>query len=336
MKAVSVLGDLVIDNVLRIDGFPVLPSRHQQVHDFYHGAGGAANTLIMGARLGLPMQSLAVIGDDEAGASLLKYLKIEGVGTDAVFGKKDVDTAIVFTLVGEKGEHVFLGFQRKNQPMTEFPDFWARAIQDSSVLFFDGWTYQTLTPSITLDAADIACREGVPVFFDPGPEFPHFSQNWLKSILGRTFGLVLTIEEASGLLDVQSHVSEKELAKRLLSFGPKLVAIKLGEKGCYLMNGKEEALHEGFSVPVVDTSGAGDVVAAALMFSYLAKFNLHEACVMMNAAGAATVKKLGAGSNVATLNEVFQFLDKYGYSELRGRVESIRMNNSYSRKKDNH
>lgn len=323
MKPVTVLGDLVVDYVLRIDHFPVNIGGHQSIREMVHEPGGAANTLIMGARLGLPMQTLAVIGDDDAGNLLKGLLISEGVNVKNVVIDAGAITPVIFTLVGKNGEHVFLGYQKKHSVNTILSARWRDLIKQSSALFLDGWTYETLSPAITLEAVDAAYQANVPVFFDPGPEFPRFSSDWLMNILTRTTGLLLTEEEARGILGIKNNISVEIAAERLLKMGAKLVLIKLGRKGCFLYDGERKAYHEGFSVSVIDTSGAGDVVAAVMLFSFLVNFDLHDACVLMNAAGAVTAGKLGAGTQVAKIDEIKQLLKLNGFQELSHKLDFL-------------
>jgi len=200
-------------------------------------------------------------------------------------------------------------------------NFWREAIKKSSVLFLDGWTYQTLSPSITLDAVETAYRENVPVFFDPGPEYPRFSDDWLLKVLKRTTGLILTREEALGVLKLDDNSSTEMIVSKFHELGPRLVVIKLGGGGCFLHDGNKDFFHKGFPVTVVDTSGAGDVVAGILIFTFLNHFDLYDTCVLMNAAGAVTVGKLGAGRNIATKDEIIDLLQSHNFGKLVEKIE---------------
>jgi ribokinase len=168
---------------------------------------------------------------------------------------------------------------------------------------------------------ETAYRENVPVFFDPGPEYPRFSDDWLLKVLKRTTGLILTREEALGVLKLDDNSSTEMIVSKFHELGPRLVVIKLGGGGCFLHDGNKDFFHKGFPVTVVDTSGAGDVVAGILIFTFLNHFDLYDTCVLMNAAGAVTVGKLGAGRNIATKDEIIDLLQSHNFGKLVEKIE---------------
>jgi len=55
----------------------------------------------------------------------------------------------------------------------------------------------------------------------------------------------------------------------LLAAGVKIVAVKLGAKGCYVTNGQEKQTIQPFKVPVVDTTGAGDAFNAGFLYGLI-------------------------------------------------------------------
>ena len=66
--------------------------------------------------------------------------------------------------------------------------------------------------------------------------------------------------------------------------------------------------------PVVarDATGAGDSLAAAIMYGYLHRFDLQALGDLGNATGAAKVLKLGTGHNMPTVAEVNTMLRRFG------------------------
>ena len=84
----------------------------------------------------------------------------------------------------------------------------------------------------------------------------------------------------------------------------KYVVLKLGERGCYIYDGKYCDLISPYDVPVVDTTAAGDVFTAALTTEYLRTNDIISSAKFANAAGALAVTKLGAINSVPTLEEV--------------------------------
>jgi sugar/nucleoside kinase (ribokinase family) len=90
------------------------------------------------------------------------------------------------------------------------------------------------------------------------------------------------------------------------------VVIKRGMAGCFLLT--EDDLHIAPGLPVVarDATGAGDSLAAAIMYGFLHQFGLQELGDLGNATGAAKVLKLGTGHNMPTVSEVNAMLQRFG------------------------
>ncbi len=301
-EQIVVLGDLLIDQVLQIEGFPVTPAQHQRVQSALMSAGGANNTLIAGARLGLNMQALGALGDDAPARWLLDTLQSEGIDCEHVLQVPGEETSLVYTLADRDGQHVFLGKQGTYGPPT-LPAHWQAALQSARAVFFDGWNYRAAHPALFATAARIAYEAQVPLFFDPGPEYPYFDAGWLDSVLSCTHTLLVTEDELRGITnDMRSSLVT--VSKALLERGPVVVFIKLGAAGCLICTAHETVQHSGFKVAVRDTSGAGDTVAAAMMYGYVNSMPLPALAAFANAAGAAAVMKFGAGLNVPTRAEI--------------------------------
>jgi len=85
--------------------------------------------------------------------------------------------------------------------------------------------------------------------------------------------------------------------------------LKLGERGCFVYDGKYCDLISPYDVNVVDTTAAGDVFTAALTAEYLRTGDILGSAKFANAAGALAVSKLGAVNSVPTLEEVKKLMN---------------------------
>jgi sugar/nucleoside kinase (ribokinase family) len=82
--------------------------------------------------------------------------------------------------------------------------------------------------------------------------------------------------------------------------------------GCFLLTADELHVAPGLPVVALDATGAGDSLAAAIMYGYLNQFNLEALGDLGNATGAAKVLKLGTGHNMPTIAEVNAMLNRFG------------------------
>jgi sugar/nucleoside kinase (ribokinase family) len=90
----------------------------------------------------------------------------------------------------------------------------------------------------------------------------------------------------------------------LLGLGPQMLVVKQGGAGCLIVRGDGREQVAGFSVPVVDTVGAGDCFDAAFIYGRLQGWDWRQSAVLGNAAGGAAVQKAGAGRNVPACADV--------------------------------
>lgn len=305
MKPVVVLGDLVVDHIIQVGSLPITAGAHQRVYDAHPEPGGAGNTLIAGARLGLPMTSFGAVGDDGPGHFLIETLSNEGVDASGIMRIAGESTRVVYLIIAKDGQHVFLGYRGLTGP-TELPRHWSKTIANASVLFFDGWAYIKDDPQMLLQAATVAAENGVPLLFDPGPIYADIGSEWLTRILQQTHTLLLTHDEAQGLLN--SAANALDIGRQLLDRGPQQVIIKQGAEGLTLVTRENYSAVAGLNVTVRDTTGAGDVMVAAAIYALLLDFNMEHTAIFCNAAGAATVQKVGTGTQVPTREEIIQLL----------------------------
>ncbi|MGH2619258.1 MAG: carbohydrate kinase family protein, partial [Anaerolineales bacterium] len=101
-------------------------------------------------------------------------------------------------------------------------------------------------------------------------------------------------------------------AQALRGLGPAMVVVKRGSRGCLVCTMDGVLDQPAIAVPVVDTTGAGDSLDAAVVYGYLAGLEVRSLAVLANAAGAAKVQKRGTGRSVPTLSEIRAELKRAG------------------------
>jgi len=261
-------------------------------------------------RLGLPVQALGAVGDDVPGRRLLRWLSAEGVDVQFLTKVSGKRTARVFVLTTSQGIQSFLGYHPPTNGPSSLPPAWQEAIQHGVSFYCDGWSCRSLGTTLVRQAMQTAKAAGVPVFFDPGPQVQLCAASQLADLLRETTVLMLTEEEARVLLP--GALTLPDLASALQAYGPQLVVIKRGALGCLVQRGDEVVLHPGFTVSVRDTTAAGDAVSAAMLLGWLRHYELPQLAVLLNAAGAVAVQRLGGGFNMPRLAEIQALLQQHG------------------------
>lgn len=305
---ISILGDILLDIGFYIDAFPVNAGSLARSRELHITPGGACNVAIAASRLGLKVQALGEAGDDVIGDILIRELEKEGVDTAAIVRSQGRDTPVAGVIVDRSGEAGYVGYAGSLK-LDALTDAWRGQIRSSEALFADGWTDHATVADIVLQGFQAAQEAGVPVFFDPGPGNPDFDRDWHRQAVRLANVVLATEEEATWLTRVGNM---KETAERLLEWGPELVVIKRGPGGCLLARDGEFHLSPSFPVEMVDNTGAGDALDAAVIYGYLQGFGLARLGSLANSAGAAKARKRGTGRNMPTREEIEAVLEAFG------------------------
>jgi len=305
---VIILGDILADYAIRVEQLQLEPKDLQRVSYLALGPGGACNVAIMAAHLGLDVAALGEVGDDLFGEIVLEGLSEEGVDVSGVIISPGARTPVANVLVDERGEPAYLGFPGSLQVMS-LPEAWTPVISAAQALYADGWADHEGVPAVVLTALRVARGAGVPTFFDPGPGNPKIDNAWHSEAAALATVLLATEDEARRLSGEADPVNS---ARVLLGRGTQLAVIKRGMAGAFLLTADDLHIAPGLPVVARDATGAGDSLAAAIIYGTLHKFDLQTLGDIGNATGAAKVLKLGTGHNMPTVAEVNEMLRRFG------------------------
>jgi len=272
------------------------------VLDFQETPGGsAANTIVGLAKLGLKTGFIGKVADDYEGQLLINDFKREDVNTDGIVVVKEGRSGVVTAYVDKKGERALyvhpsvndsLTFEQINLEYTKQ----ARFLHLTSV---DEKPFQAQKKLIE-EVSDVK------VSLDPGEIYARKGLTKLRSLIKKSF-VVLPSE---GELKMLTGKRWKEGAKMLVKEGAGIVAVKLGEKGCYVTDGKEAHLIEPFKVNVVDTTGAGDAFSAGFLYGLINDLDLYQCGRLGNFVASRCVTKVGARTGLPTLSDLKDILRK--------------------------
>lgn len=267
------------------------------MQDFAHDGGGPVSTaLVTLAKLGARTAYLGVLGDDESGQFLLQAFGSAGVDTRFIQvhagGRSPSCIVLVEEGTGRRSIHCFRG-QLPPYTLTE-P---ARdALRRARFLHLDGHS-----PHAVEEAATIIHRAGGQVVFDanrPRPQTPDILRHTDILIAAERFPLAFT-----GIHNLL------EASRQIMALGPHMMVTTLGPGGCFCVTPKEHFHVPGFSVPVVDTTGAGDAFHGAFIFGLLRQdWPLVEVARFANAVAAMNCRRLGGRAGLPTPEEVLDFL----------------------------
>jgi sugar/nucleoside kinase (ribokinase family) len=301
---------LLLDLSLRIAGFPVRAEDMQLLEGLDLGPGGAANVAIVAARLGLDVGCMGELGDDLFGRVLLDGLRQEAIDTALVHVNPAGRTPVAGVLVDAAGEPAYLGFPGQ-LTLGHLLPAWQDAIRQAEALYADGWIDFAGGADLVLEGLHAARASDVPAFFDPGPGNPRHRRDWLRQAADLATVVLGTETQIAALFD---GLDARQAAACLLAESAQLVVIKRGAQGSVLMHADRVLEAPAFRVPLVDATGAGDSLDAAILFGYLAGLPVPDLADLGNAAGAAKVQKWGTGHHLPTLAEIRKVLTDNGHT----------------------
>jgi sugar/nucleoside kinase (ribokinase family) len=195
-----------------------------------------------------------------------------------------------------------------------FDPSWRAIVEQVDAIFTTGYALQpsaTFAPAAVRTCLDIAHTRGIPVFFDLGPAAVHVDRTEIDAVIHQTSVFLATNDELSAWTGIDDPL---KAARQVLAHGPLMVAAKLGGRGSLIVTAAEQALVDAFPIVVRSTAGAGDAFSAACVYGYLRGFSPRQIGLLANAAGAASVAKLGTGADLPHRQEIAHLLARHGHA----------------------
>ena len=296
------LGVLVADVVAKpVDALPQRGTLELIERVELHIGGNAANTAASVAKLGLPVQLVGKVGDDNFGAFLTGALAKVGVDTRAVAVDPVAPTSVSLVTVHSDAERSFLHAAGANASLgPEDVDWEALA----GAHFFHVAGLQLL-PGLEGEPMAVVLAEarkrGMVTLLDTVMNPRSAGWSGLAPALPHLDWFVPSVDELRQLCG-EATLTEQIAACR--SVNPALnMAVKVGGEGCWIAEAGKELVHvpAEANVTVVDTLGAGDAWCAGFLAGISRGMEAVEAATLANKVGAACVQALGATTGIPRL-----------------------------------
>lgn len=314
MKAsVVAVGDANVDLIAPVESFPGKGGEVSTGKLNKCAGGSAANLCVALARLGLDSQFIGRVGDDPLGHFLIDNFRKEKVDISQLQIDRKVGTGLQFIAITRDGERTMYGFRGANIYLSA-DEIDMGPVKSSRVLHISGYALLSDPQrKTTMKILKVARGAGALVSLDVGVLPATRVANRVCSILRYVDILFLGEREASALVGTKKP---EKAAKDLLKFGPKIVALKLGEKGCFILTEMERVRSPAFPIKVVDTTGAGDAFDAGFLTGVIREWGLKRTARFANALGSLSTTKIGAQSALPNRREVKRFLRRFGNAEV--------------------
>jgi len=267
-------GIAVLDEVFRVEQFPVAHKKTQASRFMSVNGGNAANAAVVVARLGARTAFAAPLGDDASGDRLLALMAHESIDCSACPRVVGVPTPISAICIDARGERAIVNFRDDGLAVARVAD------PDALVASADTVLVDNRFPEFVTPICAAARARNIPVVIDA--DEPRRQSNDLLKLVSHAIFSAEGLRATTGVDDLPRALAEVQ------GLTSAFVAVTDGANGAYWLDGSTARHVAAFRIDAVDTLGAGDTFHGA--FALRLAEGESEAGSMQFAAAAAAVK----------------------------------------------
>jgi ribokinase len=288
MVEVTVIGDINVDILTSpIENYPKKDSQVLIDSVELEVGGGAAHFALALAKLGIKTRFIGLLGNDFFGDFILHKLK--NFKVESKIKRINKETGVSIGVHFKDASRSLLTFRGTNS-LFSLKDFRLEEIE-GKVLYIGGYNLQKNFQKDVKKVLSYAKEKGMINCLEPDLKSGiNCNLEELKKNLKLVDFFFPDFEEGKILT---KEKNEEGIAEKILNFGCKNVALKLGEKGCLLAN-KEKIFRIGaIETKVINSTGAGDFFNAGFVFGYLKKKRIEKAGIYGNALASFAISRFG-------------------------------------------
>ena len=253
-----------------------------------YAAGSCANTIMGVSKLGGRAVFWGKIGEDAEGVFYNKAIGEAGVISDVKSESGLTGTStILVTPDSERTMNTYLGNCRKYSVR----DVDAEKLSGSRIFYTTGYMWDSDSQKqAALHAFEIAKKKGIKIVFGLGDPFlvKRNRDDFLNIIKEYADVVIANEEEARFLTGKDTEAGIRELKKICSS-----VIITLGKNGSVAADSKKTHHMAAFRATVVDTTGAGDMYAAGVLYGLSRNMELRDCAQLGNLMASWIVTQVG-------------------------------------------
>jgi sulfofructose kinase len=282
------------DTLIFLPEFPSCGSKVSLRSVSISPGGQVATAIIACQRWGLRTRYIGKLGDDHA--AQVHRDEFERAGTETCLRTVgDCASAHSIILIDERGERTVL-WGRDPRLALRPDELDRKSIVDGSALLVDGCDTEA-----AITAANWARDAGVPVIADLDNAYPG-----IEELLRNIDYLIVSRDFPEQI--VHQPDLRKSLPLLYDRFPGSLSAATLGTDGVLAWDGRDFHHARAYQVPVVDTTGAGDIFHAGFIYSLLQGWPLARQLDFACAAAALNCTRAGARGRIAPIAEIEELM----------------------------
>lgn len=269
--------------------------------------GSAANVASILTKLGRKIRLVAAIGDDRLGDLASDYCRSNGVATDGLVRKTNVDTSLNVGLVREDGERFFVVSKQSSTFAFSLEDINLSCLDSSKILAFS-----SIFINPKLDEAALT-----EIFKAAKAREMIVCADMMRSRDGKTLGDIQRcmpyidyfLPNESEVLHLTQKKSVIKACEALIDAGVKAVIVKKGRRGALVAIADQVREYPAFAVTApVDTIGAGDNFMAGFLDGLLDGRSMDECVMTASAVASLSIRAEGATNGVKSKAQVREFI----------------------------
>ncbi|OYT31445.1 MAG: hypothetical protein B6U94_03045 [Thermofilum sp. ex4484_79] len=292
-KTVVSLGNCNVDLVYLVDKIPLADEEALAVDFKTFPGGSASNFAVAISKFGYCSKMIGILGSDHYGNFLLDNFKQSGVDVSKVRIVKGPTGRVLILVEKGTGNRAMIAFRGVNLKLSELN------ISEKEFENVDHFHTSSTSIKIILDVFKKAKNRGCTVSYDPGGPVVRNEYMFFNKIADYIDILFLN--------KIEYEILHEKGCIDYFFDNDVLIVVKMGKKGSAVYQKDKITRTNGFSVKVVDTTGAGDVFDAGFVACWLYKKDPRMCSIFANAVAALKIQKMGAQA-IPDKDEVFAFL----------------------------
>jgi sugar/nucleoside kinase (ribokinase family) len=278
------------DTLISLPHYPARGSKIEYSHATVMPGGQAATTVVACQRWGMRTRYVGKLGNDDVGRLHRETFAAEGVEARLVTVSEGASPQSLI-LVDDGGERTVL-CRRDERLILKPEDLDREWILQARVLHLDGYD----TAAATM-AAGWARSASIPVVADLDETYPG-----VEELIEKIDYLIVSRDFPCRLMG--DGDLESALRRMQARYGCLLTAATLGQDGVLAWDGKQLTHRRAYRVPVVDTTGAGDIFHAGFIYGLHRGWPLEQQLDFACAAAALNCTAVGARGGIESVEEI--------------------------------
>lgn len=290
-------GAVAVDDLVFLERFPQPEEKVAIISQQRQGGGLVGTALVAASRMGVDTAYCGVFGNDAFSEFSRQAFLDEGVDISLLQFEDEASPFHSLVLVDQSNQQRTILYDQHGIIEPEITPEVATAIQKAGAVMVDHTVLDIVSRIIV-----IAKEAGVPVVAD----IERFSDPRLPVILKQLDHLLIS-ERTAAKLSGKSTPQEMLLA--LSSHEPACCVVTVGDQGCWWKVHQGEVKHmPAFHVPVVDTTGCGDVFHGVYLACLCIGFDVETCLLYATAAAGMKAAIPGGRAGAPTRAELEIFL----------------------------